>query len=224
MYGEPDTRSVKQIDAKVATLPASTIAATHRELQTFIHEGELETTVRNTHVTRLSLFAACLVFAASHASAQQELSDVSPYNKLSDVLRRTKWDGIIGTWVDAESKGAAAKATYDWKIKDRAIEITTVRGEHQDVALMGVNGKTGGVFHMGADSDGGSSIGKWIVQDNGDVVLGLVYTSSTGQEGEVIIRHHLVDKNTMIVTIEAPQPMRFKMIRTKPKDGADENP
>jgi hypothetical protein len=178
----------------------------------------------NTHVTRLTLIAACLIFAASQVSADEPLSDVIPNATLSDVLRKAKWDGIIGTWVDAQSRGADVKATYDWKIKDRVIEITTIRGEHQGVALMGVNGKTGVVFHMGADSEGNSSLGKWIVQDNGDAILGLVYTSSSGQEIEVIIRHHLVDKDTMIVTIEAPEPMRVKMIRATPKDEADENP
>ena len=180
--------------------------------------------MRNTHVTRLSLLAACFVAAASQVSADEALNDVLPNATLSDLLRKTKWDGIIGTWVDAESNGANAKATYDWRIKDRVIEIATIRGKHQDVALMSVNGKTGVISHVGADSEGGSSIGKWIVQDNGDVVLGMLYTSSTGQEGEVIVRHHLVDKNTMIVTIEAPHPTQVTMIRTKTKNDTGKNP
>ena len=58
---------------------------------------------------------------------------------------------------------------------------------------------------MSADSDGSSSFGKWVVDDkNGDAVLGIGYTSGDGLEGGLSIRHHLEDKDTMIVTIELP--------------------
>ena len=134
--------------------------------------------------------------------------------KLSDVLREAKWDGIVGTWVDADTKGEAYKVTYAWKIEDRVIEISTKYGGKETVALMGVNGKTGDVYHMGADSDGTSSLGKWELEDNGDAVLGIVYTSGDGQEGALSIRHHQEDKDTVVVTIELPEPIKFKLIRS----------
>ncbi|GAA5510330.1 hypothetical protein [Novipirellula caenicola] len=138
-------------------------------------------------------------------------------DKLSDILRKHQWEGMIGTWVDAETNGETSTATYAWKIKDRVIEITTKGNEMETVALMGVNAKTHEVFHMGADSTGGSSLGKWEVDKNGDAVLGLLFTGADGEQGGLSIRHHREDEDTIIVTIELPEPMQYKMIRVKPK-------
>ncbi len=161
--------------------------------------------MRRTNLAICSVvFTSLIALAAPQASAAE---------KLSDVLREAKWDGIVGTWVDADTKGEAFKTIYAWKVKDRVIEITTKERSKESVALMGVNGKSGEVFHMGADSDGSSSLGTWQVKDNGDAVLGIVFTSGDGQEGALSIRHHLADKDTVVVTIELPQPIKFKLIR-----------
>ncbi len=82
---------------------------------------------------------------------------------------------------------------------------------------MGVNGKSGEVFHMGVDSKGTSSLGKWEVDDDGDAILGIVFTAEYGQEGALRIRHHLEDKNTVIVTVELPEPIKIKLIRLPKK-------
>jgi len=73
-------------------------------------------------------------------------------------------------------------------------------------------------FTWGADSDGASSIGKWELEEIGDAVLGVAFTSGDGQVGALRIRHHLEDEDTMIGTIELPQPIKFKMIRATPKE------
>jgi hypothetical protein len=39
-------------------------------------------------------------------------SQIVAAEKLSDILRESKWDGIIGTWVDPATKGATVKTTY----------------------------------------------------------------------------------------------------------------
>lgn len=88
-------------------------------------------------------------------------------------------------------------------------------GEQRSVALMGVNGKTGEVFHMGADSDGTSSLGKWEVDESGDAVLGILYTTADGQEGALNIRFHKEEMDAVTMTIELPQPIRVKLIRAK---------
>ncbi len=82
---------------------------------------------------------------------------------------------------------------------------------------MGVNAKTGKIFLMGADSDGGSYLGEWNVDNNEDAVLGIGFTSPDGQEGLLSIRHQMENKDTMLVTVELPQPITFKMIRSKAK-------
>ncbi len=154
----------------------------------------------------LAVFASTLAFAQSQASAA---------DKLSDVLKESKMDGIVGDWVDPETKEKKIMTRFAWKIKDRVLEVTTKNGEMVTTALMGVNGKTGEVFHMGADSDGTSSIGTWTVPAPGEAVLGIIYTTSAGQEGGLSIRHKLIAKDTLLVTIELPQLITYKLVRVK---------
>ena len=144
-------------------------------------------------------------------------SNLSAVEDLNDALRDSKWNGIIGTWVDADSNGAAIKTTYAWKIKNRVIEVTSKEGQKETVSLMGVNAKTGKVFQMGADSDGGSFLGEWKMESNGDAVLGIGFTAPDGSEGLLNIRQKMVSQDAMMITIELPQPITFKMIRSKAK-------
>lgn len=152
----------------------------------------------------IALFTALFVTPSTPATAA---------DKLIDVLREAKWDGIIGTWVDPETKGRRTQTTYEWKIQDRVIEITNKQGNKQQVSLMGVNAKTGEVFHMGADSDGGSSIGKWEIGKDGDAVLGVAFTAGDGKVGAFKMRHRLEDKDSMSVTLELGRPITFKLVR-----------
>lgn len=136
--------------------------------------------------------------------------------KLSDILRKSKWDGVIGTWVDTDTQGNRSKVTYAWKIRDRVIEITTKEESRESVALVGVNAKSGEIVHMGADSNGASFLGKWELKDNGDAVLGLAFTDGDGRPGALSIRHRLEGSDAMNVTLELPQPLSFRMNRLKP--------
>lgn len=154
---------------------------------------------------------AVIMFSLSLAPAQ-----VAAAEKLSDILREYSWEGILGTWVDADTKGKTYTVNYKWKIKDRVIEVTTKGREMTTVGLMGVNAKTGEVFHMGADSTGGSSLGKWEIANNGDAVLGLLFTGADGEQGALSIRHRMEGQDTLIATVELPQPMTFKLTRVKP--------
>jgi hypothetical protein len=163
-------------------------------------------------MTKIKMAIPCTLLATILLSP----SPLSAAEKLSDILRKHQWEGIIGTWIDADTKGEASKVTYVWKIKDRVIEVATKGNDLETVALMGVNAKTGEVFHMGADSAGASSLGKWEIADNGDAVLQLLFTGGDGEQGALSIRHHREDKDTMIVTVELPEPITFKMIRAKP--------
>ncbi|MEK6238366.1 MAG: hypothetical protein N2C14_26920 [Planctomycetales bacterium] len=163
--------------------------------------------------TRGSNFSCCVLLAACAFSASQ----LAAADKLSDVLRKAKWDGVIGTWVDPETKGKLRKTTYEWKIKDRVIAISSQQDSAEHFSLMGVNGKTGQVFHMSASGDGTSSLGKWEFKDDGDAVLQLLYTTGDGQEGGLSVRHRLEDADSMTMTLELPQPIRWKMIRVKEK-------
>ena len=159
----------------------------------------LKTTCRAAALTML----AVLTLAGTPARAAESLGD---------VLRQSGWDRIIGTWIDADTKGAKMEIDYAWKFKDRVIEIKTRAGDKESVALLGRNPKTGKVFNAAADNQGGSSIGEWTLED-GQVVLRLAFVTGAGVEGTLKIMQRLEDKDTLIVTVELPEPVTFKMVR-----------
>lgn len=131
---------------------------------------------------------------------------------LGQLLREAQLERLIGTWVDQGSKGASVTTTYAWKYEDHVLEATTKLPDLTAFALMGQNARSGDVFHMGADSRGGSSLGKWTLRD-GEAVLEFGFTSHEGQQGAMKIRHTLKDADTMVITIEADEPVVWTMIR-----------
>jgi len=143
------------------------------------------------------------------------VSSASAQETLKEILEKNKWEKIIGTWVDEGTKGQAIETTYAWKIKDRVIEIVTKEGKNKEVALMGVNAKTGDVFHMGAKSDGSSSLGTWKFSKTGDATLGVAFTDGNGQQGGIEIRFEWLDDNSMTLTIGLPDPIDIEMVRKK---------
>ena len=136
---------------------------------------------------------------------------------LGNVLKESKWDGIIGTWVDPETKGRNAKVTYAWQIKDHAILATGSFYGTNSVAIMGRNAKDGTVFHAGTDNKGTSVLGKWEFKE-GEAILGLGFVSGEGVEGAIQIRYTLKDKNTVVVSLEGltPAPIVYTMVKVKP--------
>ena len=146
------------------------------------------------------------------------LCGVTSYAKtLGDVLKESKWGGIIGTWVDPETKGQNAKVTYAWKVKDHAILVTGASFGTTSMGMIGRNAKDGTVFHVGADSKGTSVLGKWDFRD-GNAILGLGFVSGEGVEGAMQIRYTLKNENTVMVSIEGltPAPIVYSMVKVKP--------
>ncbi len=152
------------------------------------------------------LCASALLIGAANAPAAETLGE---------ILRQSKWDRLVGTWVDAETKGARSKMVYAWKFPDRVIEAISTEGDKQAVSLMGVDGRTGDVFLMSADNQGTSALGTWGLADNGDAVLGLGFATSEGVEGTLSLRYHLEDDDTLTTTVELAEPIVFKWIRVK---------
>ena len=160
----------------------------------------------------------CKTKFAALAAILVMLGGVTSYAEtLGDVLKESKWDGIIGTWVDPETKGQNRKVTYAWKVKDHAILVTGTAFGTNSVAIMGRSAKDGTVFHVGADSKGTSVLGKWDFKD-GDAILGLGFVSGEGVEGVMQVRYTLKDKNTVVVSVEGltPEPIVHTMVKMKP--------
>jgi len=118
---------------------------------------------------------------------------------LREALDSVKWSGILGTWVDSETKGEQVKVAYTWKFKNKLIEVRSKMGKTRGISLMGFNPDTEEVFMMGGNNKGGGSIGKWSM-DGEDAVLELSFVSETGDKGTMKIKHHRVDEDTIKIT------------------------
>ena len=164
----------------------------------------MKTSFNNTKFTALTAILFMLGGATSHAK------------NLGDVLKESKWDGIIGTWVDPETKGRNKKVAYAWKVKDHAILATGTASGTNSVAIMGRNAKDGTVFHVGADNKGTSVLGKWTFK-SGVAVLELAFVTGDGVEGVMKIRYTKKDENTLIVSLEglSPQPIVYSLVKAK---------
>lgn len=166
------------------------------------------------HSIRQTVYLAALTAVCALAGPQSLMAE-----SLGDVLRESGWDRVLGSWEGIDARGATNVVTYAWRFEDRLIEATGRRDGTESVALMGRNPKTGQIYHVGADSNGGGSMGAWS-QEEGDAVLGLRYVTGEGLEGGMRIRHHLEDDDTMVVTIEGPEPLSFTMKRVGSRGAA----
>ena len=135
---------------------------------------------------------------------------------LGDVLKESKWDGIIGTWVDPETKGRNAKSTYAWQVKDHAILATGSFYGTNSVAIMGRNAKDGTVFHAGTDNKGTSVLGKWELEE-GVAILTLGFVTGEGVEGVMQVRYTMKNESAVIVSVEGltPEPIVYTMVKVK---------
>ena len=135
---------------------------------------------------------------------------------LGDLLRKSKWDAIIGTWVDPETKGQNRKSTYAWQLKDHAILASGSFYGTNSVAIMGRNAKDGNVFHAGTDNKGASILGNWELKE-GVAILKLGFVSGEGVEGTMQVRYTKKDENTLNVSVEGltPEPIVYSMIKVK---------
>ena len=162
--------------------------------------------------------SCCKTKFAALAAILFMLGGATSYAKtLGDVLRESKWDGIIGTWVDPKTKGQNRKITYAWKVKDHAILVTGATFGTNSVAIMGRNAKDGSVFHAGTDSKGTSVLGKWEFKD-GEAILSLGFATGEGVEGVMQIRYTKKDENTVVVSVEGltPRPIVYSLVKVKP--------
>ena len=163
--------------------------------------------------TGMSVYCALLITAVVFISVPAVAAD-----NLGEILRESGCERLIGTWVDADTKGDRNKVSYSWRFNDKVIEIVLQEKDGASVSLMAYNPKTAEVFHVSADNQGGSSTGKWTFAD-GVAILELLFVTGDKQEGSLRIQNKFEDDDTMAVTIDLPEPIVFKMIRVKNPEG-----
>lgn len=134
---------------------------------------------------------------------------------LSDVMREAGVDRLIGTWVDAGSKGAGLKQTFQWKLKDRVIEHTSHDPNNESLALIVLNPESGEVQHIGGDRDGATFKGAWDVTPQGDALLKVSFVNAKLEKGMVTIRYHFETDDALTLTVELPDPIQVRMVRAR---------
>ncbi|QDU38636.1 Lactonase, 7-bladed beta-propeller [Maioricimonas rarisocia] len=179
------------------------------ELQAVPDEGTHLLQVQNPG----GLFSNDFIF---HVAMEQPVAEESDEHRtLGQTLRATGWDRLLGTWGDEGTGGDAFKATYEWKFRDRLLHYNGTERNKQSFAMIGVDVQKDVIFHVGADSDGSSSLGQWRFEKDGDAVLGLAYTSGDGTSGTISVRMNLEDDDTLVITLELPQPITIRMKRAE---------
>ncbi|MEJ6559658.1 MAG: hypothetical protein QNL71_01215 [Akkermansiaceae bacterium] len=159
---------------------------------------------------RSSLFAGIAVISFAFTSVVRGAD-------LGEALQHAGWAGILGTWVDADTKGEIVKSTYAWKFEGKLIEVNASFGETKSVAFMSFDPENKTVYHVSGDDKGGGSIGKWSL-DGEDAVLDIQYRSGDGEKGTMKIRHHKVDDDTMQLTTsngENDESLEVTLVRSK---------
>ncbi|MGC6464572.1 MAG: hypothetical protein ACON38_00840 [Akkermansiaceae bacterium] len=136
---------------------------------------------------------------------------------LGQALKEVDWEGMIGTWVDAETKGERFKTTYAWKFEGKLIEVTSKMGQTQNVSLMGMNSENEDVVMSGGNSKGGIHHGKWSM-DGKDAILEVEYVKENGESGAMKIRYHQVSEDEIKMTLTPPDggdTYEFNIVRLK---------
>ena len=158
-------------------------------------------------------FILTVAEAMPETLAQADTDDDEKSRLLGDILRRSKWDRLVGTWVDARSRGNGLKITFKWRIKDRVLESESIDPTRKTISMIAVNAQNGNVFQAGADSTGSSHLGGWTFNGTKDAVVNLGFTDGDGTQGEIALHYKFVDDDTLIFTILLPQPIDIRMVR-----------
>ena len=158
------------------------------------------------------LFSNDFIF---HVAKDESIANALLHKDLSEILRESKFDRLIGTWVDEGTNGKAFKTTFAWKIKDRVLEVTSTDPGNESVSLMGVNPETGEVFHMGGDRSGSMFTGKWDLSGDSDAILEVSYVNTDAQKGVVKIRYHLRKDDRLEVSLGSAPSSSLKLVRAK---------
>jgi len=168
-------------------------------------------------VKMIQIRRSILALAEIAAFAVTGISQPAQGADLAEALDQVKWKGIVGTWVDSETKGERVKIVYAWKYENKLIEVNSKMGDTESVSLMGFNPETEEVFMMGGNNKGAASLGKWTM-DGDDAVLTVSYVDGEGEKGTMIFKHHRVDDDTIEIsgsTGEAGQSFTLTVERSK---------
>ncbi|RMH33409.1 MAG: hypothetical protein D6690_12200 [Nitrospirae bacterium] len=176
--------------------------------------------MRNMMTMVIAVLATALLIGNTTVNAAENLGGTffNTVENLGSILRKSGWDRMIGTWVDAQTKGKMYKSVTAWRFKDQVLESSSedfLQGK-KDISLMIYNPKKSEVFHVSADDKGGSTLGRWTFTKE-EAILDMTFVTPEKQEGQLQFRYKLIDDDTMVITVVLPEPIEIKMIRVKEK-------
>ena len=160
-------------------------------------------------------FTNDFILISQAKAPEREAKDDETAKTLGDVLKQTKWDRLVGEWVDEASGGQGYVFKVRWKLEGRVLETQSFSSDQKTVSLIAMNASDGTVFQVGADDKGGSHFGGWDFRRDRAATLSLGYTGGDGNQGELSIRYVLESPDTMLMTIQLPDPIDIRLKRSK---------
>lgn len=139
---------------------------------------------------------------------------LSSAQTLGDALRDSGFEKFIGTWIDPETKGEEARFTYSWKFEGRVLLVDYKIGEIVGVGLIGLNARSGEVYHHASDDQGNVTVGTWSKEGELAVLKATVVTGD-GEQAPLHYRHRFEDADTMEVFMGAEAKVPFTLVRGK---------
>jgi hypothetical protein len=154
-------------------------------------------------MNKLKLTILMLFFIGSSAIAEENFGS---------LITKTGWDKIIGTWVDAETKGKQTKSTFAWKYEGTVLQSVTNLPDRETLSIFTFNPNTGKVWVGSADTLGASSKGE-VEFTKGVATFKIAYVTEKGKAGDAEIKYTLADENTMKITYFFGEAFTMTLVR-----------
>lgn len=137
--------------------------------------------------------------------------------KLSDILDKNEFSGIVGTWFDKETLGKQIQMSFNWKLQDRVMEFTSIEGSKTTTGLICVSPADGNIFQIMSDSLGNTSMVQWRFKEKGVGVMNIKLIKSATKAESMKLAFKLTGQNTMTVKLEMKniEPLEVEMVRMK---------
>ncbi len=152
-------------------------------------------------------------FLFTVAEAPGSSAAVQDDGSLGAALQLAGLESLLGTWVDAETQGAALTMQFAWKIEGRVLESSSQDANGQSVALVTRTPDDGAIKHHGGDRDGRVFSGEWTSSEPGQARLALQIEERGRPVISLGVRYELADDNHLRVIVELPEPITIVLVR-----------
>ncbi len=146
-----------------------------------------------------------------HVTQSAESAQALYGNSLANILQRSEWNQILGTWVDTATQGKLLKTTYAWKIPGEVIEVTSHEPQKESISLIIAHPLTHQVTQTGANSDGTTFSTSWNFKAPGNSQLKVAYTTRDGTSGTLQINQQLKGPDSLTQTLLLTKPITIQM-------------